>query len=45
VTTEVSRARPSSHRGRGTTLILTASTLFGISGPLGKPAMAAGLTP
>jgi drug/metabolite transporter (DMT)-like permease len=34
-----------SRPGRGTGLILLASLLFGFSGPLGKPAMAAGLSP
>jgi len=33
------------HRGRGTALILLASVLSGTSGPLGKPAMTAGLSP
>lgn len=45
MSTEVSRLQQSSHRGRGTTLILTASVLFGCSGALGKPTMTAGLSP
>jgi drug/metabolite transporter (DMT)-like permease len=44
--TDVSTTPPvRAHRGRGTGLILLASVLSGSSGPLGKPAMTAGLSP
>ncbi|MET0135080.1 MAG: EamA family transporter [Kibdelosporangium sp.] len=36
---------PVSQRARGTALLLTASVFFSSSGPIAKPAMAAGLTP